>query len=329
MNLHFKTAIETFPIAGTFTISRGPRTEVNVVTVEIGDGEHRGIGECVPYARYGETPESVVKQIEDASGQGAARLTRQTLQHAIPAGAARNAIDSAFWDLEAKRAGKRAWELPDWPGKAPSTLTTAYTISLNEPSAMAAQAKGQASRPLLKVKLGGAGDDARIRAVRAAAPDARLIVDANEAWDEACFAANLAACADADVELIEQPLPAGKDDHLLHADSPIPFCADESIHDAASMDAVLGRYGAINIKLDKTGGLTGAIQLAARAKAEGLTVMVGCMLGTSLAMAPAFLIAQDAAFVDLDAPLLLAKDRSHPLRFEGSTVFPPDAELWG
>lgn len=329
MSLQFKTKTETFPIAGTFTISRGSRTEIHVVSVEIMDGEHKGIGECVPYARYGETPESVTRQIADITSQFPDGLTRASLQDEMAAGAARNAIDCALWDLKAKRAGKRAWELPDWAGEPPSPLTTAYTISLGEPAAMAKQAGEQASRPLLKVKLGGAGDVARIKAVREAAPGARLIVDANEAWDETCFAVNLDACVEAGVELIEQPLPAGRDDHLVTVDAPVPICADESIHDAGSLEAVLGRYGAINIKLDKTGGLTGAIALAERAKAEGLTIMVGCMLGTSRAMAPAVLVAQDAAFVDLDAPLLLAKDRPHALKFDGSTVFPPDAALWG
>ncbi|MCJ2014572.1 N-acetyl-D-Glu racemase DgcA [Methylobacterium sp. J-076] len=320
-------AVERFPIAGAFTISRGSRTEIAVVVARIEDGAHAGRGECVPYPRYGESVESVSALIEAQAGAVAAGIGRAELMARMPAGAARNALDCALLDLDAKAAGRRAWEILGLP--APEPATTAYTLSLGTPESMGEAARAASARPLLKVKLGGDGDPARIAAVRAGAPGARLIVDANEAWRPENLEANLAACVAAGVALIEQPLPADADALLAGIPHPVPICADESLHDRAGLDALAGRYDAINIKLDKTGGLTEAVKLAEEARARGLTVMVGCMLGTSLGMAPATLLTRHAAYIDLDGPLLLAKDRSSPLLYEGSTVYPPEPELWG
>jgi L-alanine-DL-glutamate epimerase-like enolase superfamily enzyme len=260
-------------------------------------------------------------------GRVAEGLDRGGLQRALPAGPARNALDCAFWDLEAKRAGKRAYELAGLPPLRP--VTTALTISLGTPESMAAAVEKVAQRKLLKIKLGGDGDPARIAAVRRAAPKAELIVDANEAWTEKNLGENLRACADAGVILVEQPLPAGNDAALASLARPITVCADESIHDRASLTDLAGKYDAINIKLDKSGGLTEALALAEQAERAGLTIMMGCMVSTSLSMAPAMLVAQRARIVDLDGPLLLAKDRPEGLRYEGSQIFPPEAKLWG
>ncbi len=326
--MELSAQIERWPLAGAFTISRGSKTEAVVVTVELRDGTHRGRGECVPYARYGETPDGVVAAIEAMRAALRSGLARAALQTAMPAGAARNALDCAIWDLDAKRAGRPVHELAGLT--APKPRVTAYTISLDAPAAMAEAAKRAASRPLLKVKLGGGGDDGeRIATVRRAAPKAELIVDANEGWGEHDLQRNLAACADAGVTLIEQPLPEGRDAALARIARPIPICADESVHDRASLDALAGKYDAVNIKLDKAGGLTEALALAAAAERRGLTVMVGCMVATSLAMAPAMLVAQRARLVDLDGPLLLAGDRPDGLRYEGSLIYPPEPALWG
>ncbi|MGA3310903.1 MAG: N-acetyl-D-Glu racemase DgcA [Xanthobacteraceae bacterium] len=319
--------IERWPLAGAFTISRGSKTEAVVVVAELSDGTHRGRGESVPYARYGETPDGIVATIDAMRPALRRGLDRAALQHAMPAGAARNALDCAYWDVNAKQTGRRAHELAGLARPVPRL--TAYTISLAAPAAMAEAAERAAWRPLLKVKLGGNGDGKRIAAVRRAAPRAQLIVDANEGWDPDNFEANLAACADAGVTLIEQPLQEGRDDALARIKRPVPVCADESVHDRASLDALLGKYDAVNIKLDKAGGLTEALALAAEAERRGLAIMVGCMVATSLAMAPAMLAAQHAQVVDLDGPLLLAKDRPDGLRYEGSLVYPPDPALWG
>jgi L-Ala-D/L-Glu epimerase len=320
--------IERWPLAGAFTISRGSKTEAVVVTAELADGAHRGRGECVPYARYGETPDGVVAAIEGLRPALQHGLDRAALQAAMPAGAARNALDCALWDINAKQTGSRVYELASLA--APKPRVTAFTISLAAPSAMAEAAERAAARPLLKVKLGGGEDDGkRIVAVRRAAPKAELIVDANEGWSEQNLAQNLKACADAGVTLIEQPLPEGQDGALAHIKRPTPICADESIHDRASLDALAGKYDAINIKLDKAGGLTEALALAAEAERRGLTIMVGCMVATSLAMAPAMLLAQRASVVDLDGPLLLAKDRPDGLRYAGSLAYPAEPALWG
>jgi len=327
MSLVLETRIEHWPIAGTFAISRGTRTEAVVVLAELTDGRHRGHGEAVPYARYGETVEGVVAALEAMRAPLAAALDRTALQHAMPAGAARNALDCALWDLEAKRAGVPAHALAGVP--APRPVVTAYTISLGAPEVMAEAAMKSAGRALLKIKLGGDGDPARIAAVRRAAPDARLIVDANEGWTPRNLAENLAACAAAGVTLVEQPLPAGADAALADMAHPIPICADESVHDRASLEALAGRYEAINIKLDKTGGLTEALRLADEAQQRGFMLMVGCMVATSLSMAPAMLVAQRARVVDLDGPLLLARDRPHGLLYQDSLIHPPTAALWG
>jgi L-alanine-DL-glutamate epimerase-like enolase superfamily enzyme len=318
---------ERWPIAGAFAISRGARTEAEVVVAELSDGASRGRGEAVPYARYGESVSGTVAAIERLRAAIAEGLDRTALQAALPPGAARNALDCAFWDLEAKRAGVPAHALAGLP--PPRPLVTAYTISLGPPEQMADAAARAAARRLLKVKLGGAGDPARIAAVRRAAPEAELIVDANEGWRPDNLAENLAACAAAGVTLVEQPLPAGADAMLAQIKRAIPVCADESVHDRASLASLAGRYDAVNVKLDKAGGLTEALALAAEAERRGFAVMVGCMVATSLAMAPAMLVAQRARVVDLDGPLLLARDRPDGLRYEDSLVHPPTPALWG
>lgn len=320
-------SVETWPIAGHFAISRGAKTEARVVVAELSDGKFRGSGECVPYARYGESAEGVVAALERLAPAVADGLTREGLQRAMPPGAARNALDCAFWDLAAKRSGTPVHELAGLP--PPRPLTTAFTISLSTPEAMAQAARAASARPLLKIKLGSAGDAERIAAIRAAVPAAELIVDANEGWTPETLAANFAACAAAGVTLIEQPLPADADDALRSIARPVPVCADESAHDRASLAALAGKYDAVNIKLDKTGGLTEALAMDLEARRLGLMTMAGCMVATSLAMAPAMLIAQTARFVDLDGPLLLARDRADGLIYKGSLVQPPAPALWG
>jgi L-alanine-DL-glutamate epimerase-like enolase superfamily enzyme len=298
-----------------------------VVTATIRDGKHIGRGECVPYARYGETVEGVAETIRGLSEKVASGLDRQVLRTLLPGGAARNALDCALIDLEAKLAGKPAHQLLGC--SPPGKHVTCYTLSLGTPESMEEAARAANKRALLKVKLGGEGDVARIAAVRRGAPNSRLVVDANEAWRADTLQANLAACAAAGVELIEQPLPAGKDEALAGIISPIPLCADESMHDSKSLAHLPPWYSAINIKLDKTGGLTDALELRAAALAKGLSIMVGCMVGTSLAMAPALLVADGARFVDLDGPLLLAKDREPALSYPESFVAPAPPGLWG
>jgi L-Ala-D/L-Glu epimerase / N-acetyl-D-glutamate racemase len=326
--MELSVRIERWPLAGAFTISRGSKTEAVVVVAELSDGTHRGRGESVPYARYGETADGIVAAIEAMRPALQQGLDRPALQQAMRSGAARNALDCAYWDVNAKAAGRHAHELAGLGPPAP--LTTAYTISLGTPAAMAEAAERAALRPLLKVKLGGGDDDrTRIAAVRRAAPRAEIIVDVNEGWRADDLERNLAACADAGVTLVEQPLPEGGDEALARIKRTIPVCADESVHDRASLDALAGKYDAINVKLDKAGGLTEALALAGAAEQRGLAVMVGCMVATSLAMAPAMLVAQRARVVDLDGPLLLAKDRPEGLRYDGSLVYPPEPALWG
>ena len=318
---------ESWPIAGSFTIARGAKTEAQVVVAEITDGSAIGRGECVPYARYGETVAGVAAALSAMGQAVSGGLDRRALQHAMPAGAARNALDCAFWDYEAKTSGRPAYAAAG--AAEPRALVTAYTISLGTPAAMAEAAAKAAARKLLKVKLGGEGDGERIRAVRAAAQNAELIVDANEAWRADNLEANLAACAQARVTLVEQPLPAGDDAALAVVQRPIPVCADESVHDRASLASLVGKYDAVNIKLDKTGGLTEALAMANEAERLGFSLMVGCMVATSLSMAPAMLLAQRARVVDLDGALLLARDRDHGLRYDGSLVYPATVALWG
>ncbi|MEM6373858.1 MAG: N-acetyl-D-Glu racemase DgcA [Pseudomonadota bacterium] len=321
--MHLEVRRDVFKLAQVFTISRGSRTEAHVLSVALQDGENRGWGECVPYARYGETLESVATQIEGLPGD----FDRGTLPALLPAGAARNAVDCALWDLEAKRAGCRAWDVAGLPVPAPEI--TAYTLSLDTPEAMRAQAARNAFRPLLKIKLGTPDDMPRLEAVRAGAPDARIIVDANEGWSAEVYADLAPHLVRLGVALVEQPLPAGDDDALIGMERPVPVCADESCHDRASLAGLKGKYDVVNIKLDKTGGLTEALALRAAALAEGFGIMVGCMVGSSLAMAPAILVAQGAAVVDLDGPLLLAEDREEPLIFDDAGIHPPRAALWG
>ncbi|MFY0648954.1 N-acetyl-D-Glu racemase DgcA [Sulfitobacter geojensis] len=314
---------DVFKLAEVFTISRGSRTEAKVLTVRISDGGVTGWGECVPYARYGETLESVTAQIDGLRGN----VTREGLYDLLPAGAARNAVDCALWDLQAKQAGKRVWELAGLA--APGPEITAFTLSLAEPAQMQAQAEKHAHRPLLKIKLGTPDDMPRLEAVRAGAPKSTIIIDANEGWSAEIYAELAPHLLRLGVALVEQPLPAGEDDALIGMARPVPVCADESAHDCSTLSKLEGKYDVVNIKLDKTGGLTEALKLRAAALAQGYDVMVGCMVGSSLAMAPATLVAQGAKVVDLDGPLLLGEDREHALKFDGDGVHPPAAALWG
>ena len=315
--------LDSFPLARAFTISRGSKTEARVVTVTVIRGRVTGRGEAVPYGRYGETPVGVLAQIA-ALPEG---ITRAALQEALPPGAARNAVDCALWDLEAKSQGTRVWHLAGLP--APRPCVTAFTLSLDTPDAMRAQAMENAHRPILKIKLGTPDDMPRLEAVRAGAPRATIIIDANEGWTPEVYADLAPHLRRLGVALVEQPLPAGADGMLAEIPHPIPICADESAHDRASLAALRGKYDMVNLKLDKTGGLTEALAMVAEARASGFGLMVGCMVGTSLAMAPAILPAQGAAFTDLDGPLLLARDRDPALRYDAEGVHPPEAALWG
>ena len=320
-------AAESWPIAGSFTIARGSKTVAEVVVVTLEHDGHIGRGECVPYPRYGETVPGVMAALEAARPKIELAITRAGAANVVTPHAARNALDCALWDLEAKTTGQSVWQLA---GLAePQPLITAYTLSLNTPEAMGEAAAKAASRPLLKLKLGRDGDAERLKRIRAAAPGCRLIVDANEGWTPENLAAMLAACADVGVELVEQPLPAANDEALRHVARPVAVCADESAHDRHGLDQLAGKYDAINIKLDKTGGLTEALALARAAQAANLQIMVGCMLATSLAMAPAFLVAQCAQVADLDGPLLLSRDRDPGIRYDGSLMYPPPGPLWG
>ena len=308
---------ESWPVRGVFTIARGSRTAAEVVVVEITENGLSGRGECVPYRRYGETIDSVMAEIR--SGKPVSDM---------PPGAARNALDSALLDLECKKTGRRSWEILGLPAPAPKP--TCFTISIDRPECMARAAADAAAWPILKVKLAGTGDDhGRVAAVRAARPEAILIVDANESWSSTSLAALAPRMAELDVALIEQPLPSGADEALLEFRSPVPLCADESTQDAACLSALKGRYDYVNIKLDKTGGVRNALSAAREAREAGLKIMLGCMLATSLSMAPATLLMDLADFVDLDGPLLLARDRAPPLRYSEGRVQLPDPELWG
>jgi L-alanine-DL-glutamate epimerase-like enolase superfamily enzyme len=328
MPRRLSVTVERFPLAAAFTIARGSKTEAVVVVASVAEGENCGRGECVPYARYGESIESVSAAIEAVRSAIEAGVTRDELQTLMPAGAARNAVDCALWDLEAKLDGKSVATLicPE----APKALETAFTISLGTPEAMAEATKAASGRGLLKIKVGAPdGDIARIRAVHAAAGGAKLILDANEGWTAANLAENMQAAAEAGAVLIEQPLPVGQDAVLATLAHPVPVCADESLHETHDLSALVGRYDFVNVKLDKTGGLTEALHLVAEARKHGFGVMVGCMVSSSLAMAPAVLLGQSADLIDLDGPLLMARDRAHGLVYEGSTVAPPTAALWG
>jgi L-Ala-D/L-Glu epimerase len=321
--VQIEVTADVFLLAQVFTISRGSRTEAKVLTVRVSDGGAVGMGECVPYARYGETLETVTAQIESLP----ADVTRAGLYDLLPAGAARNAVDCALWDLEAKQTGTSVRELAGLGPLGPEI--TAYTLSLDTPEKMRAQAAKNAHRPLLKIKLGTRDDMPRLVAVRAGAPDSTIIVDANEGWSAQVYADLAPHLVRLGVALVEQPLPAGEDEALIGMARPVPVCADESCHDRGSLPALRGKYDVVNIKLDKTGGLTEALALREAALAEGYDVMVGCMVGSSLAMAPAVLVAQGMPYVDLDGPLLLAEDRETPLKFDAAGVHPPLPALWG
>ncbi len=325
--LSLSVSIERFPLKVPFVIARGAKTHAIVVAVSISDGQATGRGECTPYARYGETPEGVAQAIEAAGRAPGVLSSRYSLARSISPGAARNALDCALWDFEAKSSGVT---VADRLGLAPlGGVDTCFTLSLDSPEAMARAAQAAQAHTLLKLKLGGDGDIARMTAVRQARPDARLVADANEAWSEDMLAPFLAAAAEAGFELVEQPLPAGADALLARLSRPVPVCADESVHTSADIAALKDRYDAVNIKLDKAGGLTEALTMRAIARDAGLKVMVGSMVATSLAVAPAFLAAQGADWVDLDGPLLLAVDRDPPLHFERGKLLPASPKLWG
>jgi L-alanine-DL-glutamate epimerase-like enolase superfamily enzyme len=315
--------VEIFPLAQVFRISRGARTQAEVVTVIYEKDGIIGRGECVPYARYNETLESVIKQIEDLPDS----IDKETLQENLPPGAARNAVDCALWDFECKKLDQRIWETANI--QQPEKNITAYTLSLDEPENMFKQAEKNSNRPLLKIKLGTPNDMPRLEAVRKGAPNSEIIVDANEGWDAEVYSQLAPQLVRLGVKLVEQPLPADKDDDLIGLPRPLPICADESCHDRKSLEKLVGKYDFVNIKLDKTGGLTEALLLKNKALEAGFKIMVGCMVGSSLAMAPATLIAQNATFVDLDGPLLLAQDRQHGLLYDESWVHPPVKDLWG
>jgi len=314
---------QSFRLAETFTIARGSRDVADVLTVKIESDGATGYGECVPYARYGETMENVAEAVLSLPDD----VTRQSLQELLPAGAARNAVDCALWDVEAKQTSRRVWDLAGL--SVPTPVVTAFTLSLGTPEKMQAAAAKHAHRPLLKIKLGGEGDMARLEAVRAGAPSTRIIVDANEGWTADIYRELAPHLVRLGVALVEQPLPAGADGMLGEIERPLPVCADESCHDRNSLPGLVGKYDMVNIKLDKTGGLTEALALRDTARDQGFQIMVGCMVGTSLAMAPAILVAQGALVVDLDGPLLLAEDREFPLVYDEKGAHPPLARLWG
>lgn len=326
-SIRLRAFVESFPVAGRFTIARGSKTEARVVRVELERDGVTGSGECVPYARYGETVEGTLEAILAQGPAIAAGMDRAGLQAALPPGAARNGLDCAFWDFEARGAGSDVAKLAglEWP----EGLETAFTISLDSPEAMAAAATRSAHLPLLKLKLGAPGDAERLAAIRAAVPETRLVVDANEGWGRDDLEGLLAACARAGVELVEQPVPAGEDEVLARIAHPVPICADESVHALAGLEALVGRYDAVNVKLDKTGGLTEALLVVRRAEELGLSIMVGCMVSTSLAMLPAALLAPFARWVDLDGPLLLAEDRPGGLAYAKGRIDVAGATLWG
>ncbi len=318
---------ESWPLRAAFTISRGSRIAAEVLYLELERGGAAGRAECVPYAHYGETFESVIDQVREAVAALGADGDRERLQTILPAGAARNAVDCALWDLECKARGLRFWELAGRPKPAPAV--TVETVTIDAPGAMREAAARCAERPMLKVKLDGDRIVDRVRAVREGAPRSRIVVDANEAWNAELLRSVAGELAELGVEMIEQPLPAAADKELAGFESPVTLCADESCHTRADLDRCVGRYGMVNVKLDKTGGLTEALLLCDAARERGLELMVGCMLATSLAMAPATLIAAMAAVVDLDGPLWMREDRQPALRIEQSRVGLPEPELWG
>ena len=314
---------DSFPLKSAFRISRGSKTTADVVTVKLTRNGVQGWGECVPYPRYGETVESVTEQLQSVPPH----ITPADLIETLPAGAARNALDCAIWDVKAKETNRRVWQLANLP--KPKPVQTAFTLSLGTVENMTRAATQNAHRPILKLKVGTPDDLDRLVAVRNAAPDAKLVIDANEGWTIDDYQLLIDHLVDMNIALIEQPFPAGQDACLSNLDRPIPICADESVHTSEDLPALVGKYDCLNIKLDKTGGLTTAIDLKAKAQAMGFDIMVGCMVGTSLSMAPALLLASDATLVDLDGPLLLTKDRDTPISYDARGMHPAPAELWG
>jgi L-Ala-D/L-Glu epimerase len=327
-NFELRVNEQSWPFDKPFRIARGTRTEAHVIVVTVSDGQHTGHAEAVPSKRYGETVASARSRLEQISSKGTRAFDRQQIQQLLPAGAARNALDCALWDLEAKMSGKRAWELANIP--IVDSVETAFTISLDTPAKMAAAAKTSAAAPVLKLKLGGDDLDlARVEAVRQEAPAARLLVDANESWVPPHYRKIVSALHGLGVELIEQPFPADADDVLETLDHPVPVCADESCHTTADLAGLVNRYEAVNVKLDKTGGLTEALLLTERARESGFKILIGCMVCTSLGIAPARLLARPNDYVDLDGPLLLAGDRHHGLPYENGRIGIPPRQLWG
>lgn len=316
---------QAWPIRGAFTISRGRKTQADVVMVTLEQDGKIGRGECVPYARYGESIEQVLEDL-NAIHDRLNTLSTSCIQEWLPAGAARNALDCAWWDLQCKQQGNTIWQQLNI---TPTPLITAYTLSLDTPDKMGLAAQQQQHRPLLKLKLADDNDIDRVAAVRHFAPNAQIIVDANEGWDRAQYQRLIPSLQALNIAMIEQPFPADCDHWLDGLSRPIPLCADESCHDTASLTRLIGRYDLINIKLDKTGGLTEALALQQDALRNGLGIMVGCMVGSSLSMAPAFVVAQQADIVDLDGPLLLAEDYPTGFKYSLSTMQVMSPELWG
>jgi L-alanine-DL-glutamate epimerase-like enolase superfamily enzyme len=317
---------EVWPLKAPFRISRGSRTEAQVVVVTVSDGEHTGRGECVPIKHYGQSVQSVIAQIDSIRREN--NLDRQRLQKLLPASAARNALDCALWDFEAKISGKRVWELANIP--VIREVETSFTISLDTPKKMGATAKASSTSPILKLKLGGDSSDlARVNAVREAAPSSRLFIDANESWSAEHYKEIIPALKELGVALIEQPFPADADEALESLDHPIPVCADESCYTSADLPGLTNRYETINVKLDKTGGLTEALHLCECARESGFKLLIGCMVCTSLGIAPARLLASAADYVDLDGSLLLARDREYAIAYQNGKLGVPPRELWG
>jgi L-alanine-DL-glutamate epimerase-like enolase superfamily enzyme len=326
--VELRVAEQSWPLDKPFRIARGTSTDAHVVVVTVSDGQHTGRGEAVPISRYNQNTASAISQLEKIDIKRAEGRDRQQIQKLLPAGAARNALDCALWDLEAKVSGKRVWELANI--QIVDAVQTALTIGLDTPEKMAAAARASKTAPVLKLKLGGDNLDlSRVEAVRKAAPAARMLVDANESWSTAHYRENAPALRDLDVELIEQPFPADADDVLETLDHPVPVCADESCHTTADLPRLVNRYEAINVKLDKTGGLTEALLLTERARESGLKLLFGCMVCTSLGIAPARLLPGATDYVDLDGPLLLAGDRHHRISYENGRIGVPPRELWG
>lgn len=321
---------ETWLTKGTFRIARGSRSHVEVITVAITEGDHKGQGECVPYARYGETCADVISTIERVLPTLSQNLSREALFTTLPPGAARNAIDCALWDLECKQSSCSVYDIET--ANSATALMTAYTLTIDTADQMREAAEREAHRPLLKIKLGGEDavhDGSRMKSVRAGAPDARLIVDVNEGWTFDLLKTFAPLAADLGVELIEQPLPADQDADLADYNAPVLLGADESFHAPEDVTALTRKYGALNIKLDKTGGLTQALKTVKVARESGAKIMIGCMVSTSLSMAPALVLARQADYIDLDGPLLLDKDREPGLIYEGSYITVPKTDFWG